>query len=131
MQKAYVDGSLAKQGGWAAVIRGERNYEYSGHFDALDSYEAELCAVYKALETAESRVGIVCDHKEIVKTLREVIECGNSFVPPEKCKHLWLKIMYEAPYKLDSVEWVKTDSTPEMRIAHKMANNQAKIERVR
>jgi ribonuclease HI len=112
-------------GGWAAVIRGEKNYEIADSFECKTSYEAELCAVYKALETSEGKISIVCDHQGIVNHMHHMLDKGMDWTPPDNNKSLWLKIMYEAKDKLESVTWKKCDSTPEMRIAHKMANTHA------
>jgi ribonuclease HI len=131
MLTAFVDGSYAKQGGWAAIVRGDKNYEIGGRFECKDNYEAELCAVYKALESSEGKISIVCDHAAIVDGLMCIKECGAGWYPPEKCHSLWLKVMYEAHHKLESVKWVRGDSLPEMKMAHKMANTHAQIERGR
>ena len=128
MDIAYTDGSFARQGGWSAVIRGQRDYEIAGRFDAKDSYETELFAVYMALEQSQGEISIVCDHLAIVETLQQILDKGSDWNPPEDRKDLWLKVKSEALRVLQDVRWSKCDSTHEQRLAHKMANAQANVE---
>lgn len=114
MMKIFTDGSVTgKEGGWSYIVRN------SGKIKTKDSYEAELMAIVMAAESASASFCLVTDHWNISKSLRHMIENPSDKLP-HHYPELWQRIHDRLPL-IKGVEWMKRCSTPEMRLADRLA----------